>query len=246
MQFNNATDKEHSLYHDFLSLLGIPETDTTTIPVDGTFTRLCNKWYEKAVAWIWRASADWEYDDSNKTDLPVATTDLVATAGSEQQDYGMPTWGMDIERIEVMDEDGDYHLLTPMDKSMVKDEALTEFLETPGMPVYYDVIANSIFLYPKPNVSYVTESAGLKAYFKRTVTKFTPASTTVSPGFADSFHPICSVGPAFELAPKYAPHMVATLSKMLNDLKADLEIFYGRKHSRAMKPRFIPHTESHI
>jgi len=242
MQFLNSTDTEHSLYHDFLRLLGIPESDTTTIPVDGTFTRLCNKWYRRTIAWIWRASADWEFDDTNQTDLPVATTTLV----DEQQDYGMPTWGMDIERVEVMDDDGDYHLLTPMDKSMVKDEAMTEFLETPGMPVYYDVIANSTFLYPKPSEDNVTLADGLKVYFKRDIAEFTPASTTTEPGFADAFHPICSVGPAFELAPKYAPHMVAILSKMLNDLKADLEIFYGRKHSRTMRPRFIPHTESHI
>lgn len=242
MQFNNATDKEHSLYHDFLRLLGISESDTTTIPVDGTFTRLCNKWYKKAVAWIWRASGDWEYDDTNKTDLPMATTTLV----DEQQDYSLPTWARDVERVEVMDDEGDYHLLTPFDKSMVKDEAMTEFLETPGMPVYYDIIGRSFFLYPKPAAGDVTLAAGLKAHFKRDITEFTPDSTTTEPGFADNFHPICSVGPALELAPKYAPHMVAVLREQLRELKIDLRGFYGRRHTRAMRPRINPHTESHI
>jgi len=42
---------------------------------------------------------------------------------------------------------------------------MSEFYETPGMPVYYDLVGRSVFLYPKPGANYVTETDGLKMYF---------------------------------------------------------------------------------
>ena len=101
-------------------------------------------------------------------------------------------------------------------------------------------------LYPKPAAVDVTLALGLLAHFKRDITEATPASTTEEPGFADNFHPICSVGPALELAPKFAPHMISTLREQMKELRKDLEGFYGRRHTRSLKPRIIPHTESHI
>ena len=107
-------------------------------------------------------------------------------------------------------------------------------------------MGNSIFLKPKPAAGDVTLAKGLKVYFKRDITEFTPASTTTEPGCADNFHPICSVGPASELAPKYAPYMIATLREQLKDLQEEIKGFYGRRHTREMRPRINPHTESHI
>ena len=71
------------------------------------FTRLLNVRYRMADNEIWKAAGDWDFDDSNATTLPVATTTLVAA----QADYALPSTARKIERVEVLDSDGDYQLV---------------------------------------------------------------------------------------------------------------------------------------
>jgi len=129
--------------------------------------RNMNTWYRKVVSWIREAPSDWQYDDSNLTTLPVYTANLVATAGSEQQDYELDSVAQAIERVEVLDADGNYQKLIPMDEPDIRNEAMSEFNETPGMPIYYDLKGRSVILYPKPGAGYVTTTAGLKIYVKK-------------------------------------------------------------------------------
>lgn len=241
MEFFNETDKSKSLYHDFLSLLGLSESDYTTITT-ASYCRSANKWYHRAHSWIWGATGDWEYDDSTYTDLPIATTDLV----DQQQDYELPFWAQDVERAEVLDSDGNYHLLTPFDKSQVTDEALSEFYETAGMPVYYDISYHSILPYPKPDARYVTLTKGLKVYFSRDINEFSSIDTSSEPGFIKRFHHILSVGPAYDYSPKYAPHMTVLLRRKIDDIKNEIEEFYGKRHGRAWKKQIIPHVEEYM
>ena len=143
--------------------------------------RNMNTWYRKVVSWIREAPSDWQYDDSNLTTLPVYTADLVVN----QQDYELDSVAQAIERVEVLDADGNYQKLIPMDEPDIRNEAMSEFNETPGMPIYYDLKGRSVILYPKPGAGYVTTTAGLKIYVKRDVDSFVAKEGTADGTVAD-------------------------------------------------------------
>jgi len=205
------------------------------------FTRRVNRRYSEIDHIIFSAHGTWEYDDSNKTTLPIATADIV----NEQQDYELPDEALQVDRIEIKDTNGEWAKLIPMDKSMVRD-ALTEFYKTAGIPKYYDLAGRSIILYPKPDTSRCGVSGALKAYFTRSSTAFDYTDTSTEPGFAKPFHYLLAVGAALDYAISYeewnkANQLRAEWNKGIEALKS----FYGLRH-REMRPRIIPYEQSSI
>lgn len=144
--------------------------------------------YRDVCATIWESDGGWRYDDSNATDLPEATTDLV----DNQQDYTIPSTAQRINRVEVLDNAGNYIKLNPLDMNEVKT-GLTEFLGgNTGLPLYYELVGRSVLLYPTPSSGYVTPTNGLKLYVDRDITELALTATSTEPGFAPSFHRILS------------------------------------------------------
>jgi hypothetical protein len=239
MKFNSTTDKDGMIQYCEV-LLGMADTD---ISGDTTllkqFTMLINTYYRQVNSWIWHATGTWEYDDSNYSNLPIATTNL---GEDEQQDYEMPSDAQKVDRVEVLDSDGNYQDLKPFDKSQIKGSSMTEFLETAGMPRYYDLVGRSIFLYPKPSSDNVTLSRGLKVYISRDIAEFASSDTTTEPGFVENFHAILPLGASLDYCIAYMPDAVSKMNYIksrLNDLKEELQNFYGSRH-RDMKTKFIP------
>src|SRR6056297_1044424 len=118
---------------------------------DSTLERNLNRWYRTAVAWIWEASGTWEYDDSNKSTLPVATTDL----GDDREDYSLPADAQRLVAVEIKNAQGDWKALEEIDKSQM-NTGPSEFYDEPGLPQWYDTLGNSIVLYPPPSSDNVT------------------------------------------------------------------------------------------
>lgn len=197
--------------------------------------RNANEWVKKVGAWIWQSSSTWKFDDSNLTTLPVATNDLVAN----QQDYTLPTSIFKLDRVEVMDADGNYQKLIPFDKSQVTDEAMDEFLSVAGMPRYYDVEGNSLFLYPKPASASVTLTNGIQIYVGRDIDPFISTDTIKEPGFSEYFHRVVSIGMALDYAvSKGLKDKATALRKVLygdpsvsgdKGLKGDIQEAYGTR-----------------
>ena len=183
-------------------------------------TRNVNRAYEDVIRLIWECVDNWEYDDSNKTDLPIATTTLV----HGQQNYAVPSTAQKIYGVDVKDSAGNYQKLNPI-KPYDMGMARTEYAETNGLPTHYDLMGNSVFLYPPPSSADVTLAAGLKVYFDRTPTLFTTASTTASPGFADPFHRILSYSATidYEKNPQKLQQFVIDRQRLIDGLKR----FYG-------------------
>ncbi len=153
-----------------------------------TFTRNINEALNRVVSLILTSDGRWQFDDINNTDFPIATTNLVTTVGSEQQDYAFGITMLKITRVEVLDAAGNWQLLTPIDQANIYDESLTDFLKTAGLPKFYDKIGNSLFLYPKPLATSVTSTAGLKIWFQRPPSYFTTSDTTKTPGINSMYH----------------------------------------------------------
>lgn len=144
-----------------------------------------NQAYKKVSTALLRVDKNWKWDDTNYTDFPIATIDLV----SSQRDYTLPAstsggnastlWKLNL--VEIMDTAGVYHKIDLM------PEGELETTDT-GIPTQYKLIGNSIRLKVIPVTGSVTLTAGLRITFQRSVIEYTTASTTVQPGFMDAYH----------------------------------------------------------
>ena len=134
-------------------------TNSTYLPA-ATLLILVNNAYERVVSLIMQSDGRWEWDDSNQSDQPIATT----TITSGQQDYSLAVTHLAITRVEMKYTDGIWRFLYPVDKGDTPHDVLNNYYGLSGVPVYYDKLGVSIFLYPNPNF---TQAASLKVYFKR-------------------------------------------------------------------------------
>jgi hypothetical protein len=188
MQFND-TSNDTGIVQDIYWLTG---TNTTSYPLKD-IARNVNRWYYKAIVAQMHSNREWQVDDSNFTTYPIATTTLVAA----QKDYVLPTDLLKLQRVFVKDVNGEYQPLHPID-AQKRAQDITEEFKTDGIPLYYDVLGDSIFLYPAPAAGSVTLSAGLKLLYSRDFDAFTAADTTQEPGFPEPYHRILSFGGSYD------------------------------------------------
>lgn len=225
MVFSDSTNKQ-GIVEEIDFLLDIVDSGSTDYPI-AQKTRNINNRYDKVVNQILTADGNWEWDDENYTSTrPVATTALVAN----QQDYSLAGEGiLKILRVELRDNANNWVHLIPFNQDQRRGIALPEYLETAGNPQYYDVFANSLFLYPKPDYS---DSAGLKIYYQRDFNHFTASDTTKTPGFDPTFHRLLSLGAALDYAvAKDMPGRVASFQQEIAALEAQLIEHYAKKDS---------------
>jgi len=226
MQFNYKAD-ENSIYDDIDFLCG---STSATYPILDKRRNILAA-YNDVSRMIWEVAYGWQYDDSNRTDLPIAVTDLV----DGQADYGLPTNAQRIERVEVMNSQGDYQKLRNVDTRDISI-GIDEFEGTNGMPQYYDMIGRSIMLYPTPASGDVTLTSGLQIVVSRDVSAFASASTA-EPGFARPFHRILSLGAAIDFVRD--PSERKRFVEMRDRLERGLVRFYSKREEEG-KTRIEP------
>ncbi len=230
MQLSVSSGKNGIIQRATFLAFGDSTDHTTAYPLNDMVTS-ANRWVHQIATWIWQASGTWEFDDKNQTDLPIATTTLVAG----QQDYSLPTDALKILRVEVLDSNGDYQKLDQIDQTEIRT-SLTEYEETDGMPHSYDIIGNSLFLYPAPAAASVTTAAGLKIVFAREAKEFSvPASYTTAdttqPGFDEDWHEIVCLGIAYDWCSVNGPEDRADrYFQQIQAKRADLREHYGSKN----------------
>jgi hypothetical protein len=118
------------------------------------------------------------------------------------------------------------------------------------MPKYYDLVGESIMLYPAPAAANVTTTAGLKLSFSRTIDEFAVTDTSTQPGFESNFHRALSIGAALDWA--IGKDEGGGLTNLINGLTSQLALqkesiakFYGMRNSD-MRPRIIPQINNNI
>ena len=192
-------------------------------------TRSINNWYMKVVNWIIEADGRWQWDDTNQTDRPCASTDLV----DGQQDYTVlnakpstiQDW-LQIDRVEILDSNDNAIEITPIDQTEVK-QALTEFQDTDAQPMYYDFRGNSVYFYPAPNYD---STKGLTVYFKRAPLVFAASDTTKKPGFASTFHEILSLGAKYDWEVAKAPEKSEQTLRDITIMEQRIKQFYSKRN----------------
>lgn len=193
------------------------------------------------MAKIWRVQSDWQWDDTNQTDLPIATTTLVA----DQQDYSLPSTAQQIEKVAVLNSNNQYIQLLPIDLTQIPYD-MSEFFKDSGMPKYYDIVGRSLMLYPKPALSDVTLAAGLKIYVSRGIDEFTTSDTSQEPGFANNFHRLLSAGASIDYATgKQMQSVIVNCSVIIKDLETEMESFYANRN-KELRSKIIPNSEQFI
>lgn len=147
------------------------------------------------------ASGTWQLDDSNQTDYPIITTNLV----DGQRDYAFTTDGssnliLDVFRVFVLTSatGTQYVEIFPVDQqSDFETTGFTDGQNAEGTPYHYDKTANGIFLDPIPSYN---ATNGLKVYVNREASYFTSSDTTKKPGVPGLHHKYFYLKPAAEYA----------------------------------------------
>jgi hypothetical protein len=143
-------------------------------------TRRANSALSDFVTIALDSDTNWQFDDSNFSDLPIGTTNLVTS----QTDYTLDVSMLKILKVECKDSNGNWIELVPVDQNDV-NQPLMETFETTGTPEYYDKIDSSVMLYPAPSYN---STAGLKIYYQRDASPFVSTDTTKVPGIPSLFH----------------------------------------------------------
>jgi hypothetical protein len=160
--------------------------DSTQYPTS-RIVNSCNNWLDTVTGYAIGADSRFQWDDTNHTALPEGTTNVVAN----QSDYSFLTDQqgntiLTIIRLEMLDSNGNYSLLHPIDQAEFDYDSLNQMQATASTPQYYDKIADNIIrLYPKPSTSV---TAGLKFSFQRSPSYFAATDTTKAPGVAPVLH----------------------------------------------------------
>jgi len=183
MQFN-PTDGYTGLIQECerICLLGLTGISSDTVQLKN-FTARMNMALDRFYTLALTHDSQWQFDDTNYTDLPIGTGDLV----SGQQDYSFASDVLTVEKVMIKDSSGDWQELDKVDINEPGAKNLwTLATGNSGTPTQYDKFANSIFLDPIPNYS---STGGLKVVFKRNASKFVYTDTTKEPGIPSLFHP---------------------------------------------------------
>lgn len=216
---------------DFTTILSEARRFTKTNSTSYTtadITESANRAFDRVVSLIRQANGRWSWDDSNNTDLPVYTTDLV----TDQQDYELDPDHYGVFRVEVKDEAGNWTKLMPFDQADVFDQSVTDFLSGSGVPQYYDKLGNSILLYPKPSYA---QADSLKLWCERGPSYFATTDTTKTPGFNPMFHRILPLWAAYDYA---AINGLAAADRFKNDIM-ELETALVEHYARRDKDEHI-------
>ena len=212
MKFYDTVDQEDSLVHEAWDLV---DANITSYPL-AKVTRRFNFALEKLVGIAINSDGVFEYDDTNYTNLPVGTGTLV----EGQESYSFAAEYLKVKRVKVKDTDLQWRLLKQIDQSDLQQQGLTieEYFgldssgnPEKGFPTHYDILGDTIRLYPAPTSTSVTLSAGLKIDFVRTADLFTVSDTTQEPGIPSIFHYLLPTFAALKYALSYKKDRVAEL-----------------------------------
>lgn len=183
------------------------------------FTARCNLALDKYLSLAIGASGTWELDDSNHTDYPIITTNLV----SGQRDYTFVSDEngnliLDIYKVMIKDTSGKFVEIYPVDQNTSRGtESFWDGENTTGTPYRYSKTGNGIFLDTIPAYN---STNGLKVFINRESSHFAYNDTTKKAGYP--YHQeYFFLKPAYEYARINNLTSLPRLEKQVFDLEGD-------------------------
>jgi hypothetical protein len=227
MIFYNATTKQ-GICQEIDRLC---DSDDTSYPRLDKTARV-NQGLEELVAAAISSDGLWEWDDTSQSDLPVGTGNLVEA----QESYTFASEYLEIKRIKIKDVNGNWQPVEQIDQSDLDHVgvAIEEYFSATGLPTHYDILGDSLRLYPAPTSTAVTLTAGIKVEFVRTAILFTAVSTTTTdstePGLPSPFHVLLAFYGAIPHCMTYYKDRVALYQKKWDDGKRELIKFFAHRN----------------
>lgn len=202
--------------------------------------RNLNTWYHKVSTMILNAQDSWDFDDTNKSDFPILTADLVAN----QQDYALPVNCYKLKRVEVSYDGANWYKAELFDigergTGTSEADIARDFTTTEPK---YDIQGSSLMLYPIPAQN---TNVGLKVWISREISEFTSTDVTngtLEPGFDEPFHKMLSIGVALDWAIAKNLANGPALSALIQEYEGRLRQFYGKKEepgSMVLKAAYV-------
>ena len=203
------------------------DADTTSLTA-ATLLIYANNALDEIVSKLITIDQKWVFGDDNRTTEPTYTVSL--TNSTAAYDFPSSTF-VNLLRIEVLDNNSNWHVLDPITLDEMGGVASLEFFETDGRPQYYEKRDNFVFLYPAPdNGVSVTLTNGLRYIGQRSASLFTDmTSTTETPGFHIGFHQLISYKAIIPYALSYKPERVPFIEREIARLEKGLIEFYSEK-----------------
>ena len=235
MVFNDTTTSQGLIQDIDFWLFGSSATMNITAYPLADRTRRINQRLNRVVSVIFKNDRRWKHDDFNHDDMNIFYSTLV----EGQNDYEIS--GADfltIEEVAILNSDGKYRILTPI----VREAGNAQYLQgledgDSGTPTHYEKHGNSIIMYPKPSLSYLTATKGLMVRGKRTPSYFVVGDTTKAPGFNPLHHSYLSIGASYDYA--LANGMKSKVIQLAPDIakfEKDIADDYARR-SRDSQPK---------
>lgn len=206
----------------------IVKASSASFPIS-EITQSANSALERITALIRNAQGRWQWDDSNQTTLPFATTSTTSGTGDVTLDIAHQR----IDKVEYMDANGAYYTLIPFDISDARCQSYSQLVSTAGEPIMYDKVGESLILAPKPN-----RDSTIKVSYERGPTYFSDSDTTKSPGFNPLFHRLIPMWCAFDYANinnldianrLYSALVDGRRTGLINDLEGEMVTFYSQR-----------------
>jgi glutaredoxin-related protein len=196
------------------------------------FTSLNNIVSHRIWHTIFTSNGNWQYDDSNKTDLPSGATSLISGTSK----YATPSDALTVKRIELKDAAGEWFRAIPITLEEIQTKG--DFMTDSGNPRYYTLVNATVELFPTPNYA---STNGLKVFYDRDCVEFATTDTTKTPGFASPYHSIIPVAVAIEwlktkLNSTFAQTQLNYLMADYVKLEKNLKEFYSLRF-KDKKPR---------
>lgn len=227
MQFNDTATKDGLIQacESYLNLGDAGISGNSTLLAE--FTRRINVSQNVIVSQILASQDEWDFDDPNYTDYPIATTSLVA----DQQSYIMPT-SLDllqIKRVEITYDGTNWYRAEAFDinesgRATNTADISQNFVTTQP---YYDTQYNALFLYPIPSQNV---TAGLKIWFSRNVDQFTASDTSQEPAIDKPFHDMIAVKASLDYALSKGLKNKNDLKVMFDEFTTRLQRYYSQKN----------------
>lgn len=227
MQYNSNSDSQ-----DIVSLIGDMTGIDTTVEIK-QITRAANEANKKIWSWIFQSYGGWQYDDSNYSNLPIATTTITA----DQAKYILPSEALSVKAVEYKNVGGDWVKMIPVSLPEINQfYAENEWNNESSEPVYYATVSDMIKLYPKPDT---TRADALRVQFDRGSVSFASTDIEQDPGFASEFHGAVAVGASYFIGiNKTLPNWELIRSEWL-DAEQRIKDYYIKRWEEKFPPKFI-------
>ena len=199
-----------------------------------------NTGLELLVGKLLEADGDWQWDDTNYSNLPRGTGTLV----TGQETYSFTSEYLNIQMIEILDagSPAKYYKLKPIDTLDLNGMGPEEYFgvtaagdPATGKPEYYDKVGDTVILYPTPVTGSVTMTAGIRVWFQRTADLFVDGDTTQEPGIPSPYHILLAYYAAIPYCMSFKKDRVAWLEKKWDEGVKDMLAHFGKREKDKRK-----------